>query len=75
MGGTGTVALKSSPVLDTAMSFLEYSKLSVEAQEAVWTILGTIHLLDVWDSEVTRQETSLLNILNRIFCRPSRGKG
>ena len=28
MGGTGTVALKSSPVLDTAMSFLEYSKLS-----------------------------------------------
>ena len=43
MGGTGTVALKSSPVLDTAMSFLEYSKLSVEAQEAVWTILASIH--------------------------------
>lgn len=57
MGGTGTVALKSSPVLDTAMSFLEYSKLSVEAQEAVWTILGfDPPRLDVWDSEVTRQE-------------------
>lgn len=57
MGGTGTVALKSSPVLEKAISFLDYSKLSVDAQEAVWTTLGfDPPRLDVWDSEVTKQD-------------------
>ncbi len=62
MGGTATVAIKSSPVLEDAISFLDYSKLSVDAQEAVWTILGfDPPRLDVWDSEVTKQDNKFTN--------------
>lgn len=52
IGGTGTVVMKSSPQAEKAVKFLEFAKLSVTAQKAVWTILGfDPPRLDVWDSE------------------------
>lgn len=56
MGGTGTVAIKSSPVLEQAMSFLNHSKLSEKAQHDVWTILGfDPPRKAIWDDEVMKE--------------------
>ena len=53
MGGTGTVALKSSPVLDTAMFFLRVFKVECGGHRGklYGLFLASIHpRLDVWDS-------------------------
>ena len=57
MGGTGTVAIKTSPVLEKALDFLNVSKLSEEAQIDVWKILGfDPPRRSVWSREEMKEE-------------------
>ncbi|MBC8533231.1 ABC transporter substrate-binding protein [Yeguia hominis] len=66
MGGTGTVAIKSSPVLEKAIDFLDHSKLSEEAQIDVWTILGfdpPRH--SVWDSEEMKEDNQFTDYFDQ----------
>lgn len=57
MGGTGTVAIKTSPVLEKALDFLNVSKLSEEAQIDVWKILGfDPPRRSVWGLEEMKEE-------------------
>ena len=57
MGGTGTVAIKTCPVLEKALDFLNVSKLSEEAQIDVWKILGfDPPRRSVWSREEMKEE-------------------
>ncbi|WP_416147539.1 ABC transporter substrate-binding protein [Salipaludibacillus sp. HK11] len=57
MGGTGTVVTNQTEDAELAQEFLAYSKLSIEANEKIWTVLGfDPPRWDVWESDAVQED-------------------
>ncbi|MDQ0257365.1 arabinosaccharide transport system substrate-binding protein [Evansella vedderi] len=57
MGGTGTVVTNQTEHAELAKDFLAFAKLSVEANEQLWTVLGfDPPRWDVWENEAIQAD-------------------
>ena len=76
-GGTGTAVTAASPNKDLAAEFLAYAKLSLDANVAVWEVLGFDPVnMSVWEDEAVTHNpenkfnkyftTNLFDVLNSV---------